>query len=171
MGEYHTVRRTVRMSEVAAFLLAAGPPFDTMPEWFAGAAHSTIQMPYMPETELRLPEAAATAGVQPARGDDRAPLTTPEMAEAFDGICECDSAQWKRKLGDVNNHGWVLPARTAKGIAPKPSTWEPIVFACLLEKRDATLESLNKKFLKEPRLKPWLHDWQEKRREKNAFGQ
>ena len=62
------------------------------------------------------------------------PLTTPEVAEAFDGIDGQTAKQWRSKLGDVNNHQWLLPARAAR-VSPKPATWWPLKFADLLLKR------------------------------------
>jgi hypothetical protein len=99
------------------------------------------------------------------------PLTTPDIAEAFDGIDGKAADQWRSKLGDVNNHKWLLPARAAKARAPKPSTWWPLKFADLLLKRGESCDSLTRAFLSAPKLKPWLHLWQEKKRTRNAFGQ
>ena len=99
------------------------------------------------------------------------PLTTPEIADAFDGIDGLTARQWRDKLGDANNHQWVMPARAEKATAPKASTWWPITLAELLVAREASDESLNRAFLTAPKLKPWLPLWQEKRRERNAFGQ
>ena len=99
------------------------------------------------------------------------PLTTPDIADAFEGIEEQTAKQWRDKLGDVNNHQWVVTARAEKGRAPKPATWWPVAFAELLLARDASEESLNRAFITAPKLKPWLPLWQEKHRERNAFGQ
>ena len=99
------------------------------------------------------------------------PLTTPDIADAFDGINGQTAQQWRDKLGDVNNHQWLVEARAARASAPRPATWWPIKFAELLRARKATDESLDHAFLTVPKLKPWLPLWQEKRRERNAFGQ
>lgn len=99
------------------------------------------------------------------------PLPTGEVADAFDGIAGKTSTQWRNTLGDAQNHQWVLPARAVQGTAPTASTWWPLKFARLLQDRGATVESLNRVFLAAPKLKPWLHHWQEATRERNAFGQ
>ena len=98
------------------------------------------------------------------------PLTTPEIADAFDGIDGQTAKQWRDKLGDVNNHRWLIKARAQTAKAPKPATWLPIKFAELLLAREASIDSLNRAFVNAPKLKPWLPLWQEKRRERNAFG-
>jgi hypothetical protein len=108
------------------------------------------------------------AGDAPA---DPPPLSTPRLAEAFDDTDNKSAKQWRRILGDVNNHHWLLDARADRGTAPRPTTWWPLKFAALLEKRGVTFDSLNRAFLTSPTLKPWLRHWQEARRERNAFGQ
>lgn len=97
-------------------------------------------------------------------------LTTPELADAFDGIMGIDSNSWRTKLGDINNHQWLLPARRFKGSAPKPSTWCPLEFARRLLERGASLDELNRRFVAEAALRPWRNAWQEEHRERNAFG-
>ena len=98
------------------------------------------------------------------------PLTTRKIADAFADIDGQTAQQWRDKLGDVNNHRWLLPARAARNSAPRPSTWWPLKFADLLEERGTTLDSLKQAFLHQPALKPWLAEWQEAKRERNAFG-
>ena len=98
------------------------------------------------------------------------PLTTRKIADAFADIDGQTAQQWRDKLGDVNNHRWLLPARAARNSAPRPSTWWPLKFADLLGERGTTHDSLNRAFLGQPALKPWLAEWQEAKRERNAFG-
>jgi hypothetical protein len=105
-----------------------------------------------------------------AEGQTPPPLTTPELADAFDGVDGQTAQQWRRKLGDVKNHKWLLPARHEPATAPNAATWWPLLFAELLLARDVSAESLNRVFMTR-KLKPWLLLWQEKRRERNAFGQ
>ena len=99
-----------------------------------------------------------------------APLTTPVMAQAFDGILDLTEEKWRSKLGDVNNHQWLAAARVEQGKAPKPSKWNPCKLADLLLKRDVSSDALNRRFLEVPTLKPWLSVWQEAKQERNAFG-
>ena len=144
-------------------------------QWLLGEPLADCQKsPVVPAAEAQ--PAAPTAGeaksIAPScNAEPPPPLTTPEVADAFDGVNVQTAKQWRDKLGDVNNHQWLLPARAAKGAAPTPATWWPVLLAELLIKRGATAESLNRAFLVEPKLKPWLPHWQEKRRERNAFGQ
>ena len=118
-----------------------------------------------PLTAPDKPAPAAIVGITEAVR----PLTTAQVADAFDGELELSAAQWRERLGDMPL--WLLPARAAKGKAPNPSTWWPLEFARILLERGATFDSLNRKFLAVPALKPWLPAWQEQRRERNAFGQ
>lgn len=127
---------------------AASTPADNAAEAVAAAAPSIAVEPTTPPS-----------------------LTTPDIAEAFDGIYEQTAKQWRNKLGDVNNHQWLVDARAEMAKAPKPAKWWPIKFAKLLIERGASAESLNRAFLKEPKLKPWLVLWQENQKERNAFGQ
>jgi len=96
-------------------------------------------------------------------------LTTPKIAEAFDGEGGLSAAQWREKLADMPE--WLRSARASTGAAPNPSTWYPLEFARILLTRGATDESLNRRFLKVSTLRPWRQKWQDERRERNAFGQ
>ena len=117
------------------------------------------------------PVHAEDTSSKPAKEHEPPPLTTPDIADAFDGINETTATQWRNWLGDVNNHEWLLPARAVKASTPKSATWWPLVFASLLLERKASGDSLNRAFLTMPMLKPRLKLWQEQRRERNAFGQ
>ena len=116
-------------------------------------------------------EAAPAGAAVEAAVDGTPSLTTPKIAAAFDGINGLSARQLRAKMGDVKNHQWLVHARHTQGVAPKPSTWWPLLVAHLLEDRGATFESLNRKFLNEKALKPWLRKWQEARHEQNAFGE
>jgi len=160
-------RRTAQVSlaEVVAFFASCEWPDIPAPLLaLVSAAGDTTAPPVVP----------VLAAVEPApvgKETTPPPLTTPDIADAFDGIDGQTAKQWRDKLGDVNNHQWLIDAQAQKATAPKPATWWPIKFAELLRTRDATDESLNRAFLTAPKLKPWLPLWQEKRRERNAFGQ
>ena len=116
------------------------------------------------------PDAAAPVSDVGAKDDSPQALTTPQMADAFEGIDGQTAKQWREKLGDTKNHQWLLPALHARGSAPTPSTWWPLEFARVLQGRGATFENLNGAFLTVPVLKRWLPEWQEAHRERNAFG-
>lgn len=117
------------------------------------------------ETEAAAPASKPAAGeprpVRTSRG-----LATSQIAEAFACV-----PGLKRKLGDVNNHSWLLPAQVERGSAPKPSKWCPLELAAILISRGTADDVLNRAFLQEVTLKAWLTEWQESRRERNAFGQ
>ena len=140
-------------------------PVEPPPEP-ATAVLSAVEQPAQAE-----PVPSVNASIEPVKKSEPPPLTTPEIAEAFDGIDGKTATQWRNWLGDVNNHKWLLPARAVQVTAPKSSTWWPIVFANLLLNREVSDDSLKCAFVNSPKLKPWLHLWQEQRRERNAFGQ
>lgn len=120
--------------------------------------------------ELARAAAKAKSDVEPAPVSPTRPLTSPQLADAFDGV-ELTVDKWRTKLGDTNNHQWLLPAQRSKGTAPNPSTWCPVAFADLLHKRGTKPAELNRCFLTVQALKPWLAEWQEATRERNNFGQ
>lgn len=163
-GMLQNPRCDVLVSEVAAFLVRAEftvpDEMRELPPFIADAEPAASKPVAATVTRLALPS------------EERPPpLTTPEIADAFDGIDGQTAKQWSDKLGDVNNHQWLVGARALKVKAPKPATWWPIEFAELLLAREASAESLNRAFSTKPKLKPWMLLWQEKRRERNAFGQ
>lgn len=123
-------------------------------------------LPPAPTTLVPQAEPTAAEPVQPTGRT----MATGELSDAFDGIMDVTAQQWRKRLGDLSNHPWLKPARATQAAAPNPATWWPLKFAELLLERNANPESLNRAFLT-PKLKPWLTDWQEVRRERNAFGQ
>lgn len=123
-------------------------------------------LPPAPPTLVPQAEPTAAEPVQPTGRT----MATGELSDAFDGIMDVTAQQWRKRLGDLSNHPWLKPARATQAAAPNPATWWPLKFAELLLERNANPESLNRAFLT-PKLKPWLTDWQEVRRERNAFGQ
>lgn len=118
-----------------------------------------------PMSEDFAPDAGEPAQRSAANSPPDRGLDTSAIAEAFsciDGL--------RRKLSDANNHKWLIPARITQGVPPKPSTWCPLKLAKILLDRGASAEGLSRAFLKEVALKPWLTEWQEAKRERNAFG-
>lgn len=94
------------------------------------------------------------------------PLTTREVVEAFGFY-----PKLKNALGDVNNHRWALPSRIGRGPRPTPSTWDPVKLALALLNRGKLHEKeITVAFFESPILRNHLLQWQEVRRERNAFG-
>ena len=157
----------VSLAEVVAFFVSCEWPAIPAPLLALVAAAASTPADYAAE-----PVAAAVPSIAPlGNATTPPPIETPDIADAFDGVDGQTAKQWRDKLGDVNNHQWALPARAEKARAPAKATWWPVAFAELLLARGASDESLNRAFLAEPKLKPWLPLWQEKRRDRNAFGQ
>lgn len=157
----------VMLSEVVAFFVSCEWP--DIPAPLLALPSANLQSPTV--SPAAAPIAGDVPSIEPvSKATTPPPLTTPDIADAFDGIDGQSAKQWRDKLGDVNNHQWLLPARAARAAAPKSATWWPIAFAELLLERGTEADSLNRAFLMVPKLKPWLLLWQEKRRERNAFG-
>jgi hypothetical protein len=97
-------------------------------------------------------------------------LETPAIAAAFDGILSVDEEKWKKRLGDVAHHRWLLPARVSKSQAPKSATWCPIKLGELFLKKGADEAALKKAFSNHKNLKAWRDEWANLTRERNAFG-
>jgi hypothetical protein len=105
---------------------------------------------------------SALSEAEPSRS-----LPTSVMAAAFsfrlglkDALSEADG-----------HHRWLLPARVHKAPRPKPQLWCPLKLAEVLMSRGASEHELHRAFMTEDALKIWRHEWQESRRERNAFGQ
>jgi hypothetical protein len=88
------------------------------------------------------------------------PLTTRDLAEAFDGIRR-QAEEWRRLLGDTGACKWAHPARVEQGARGKrPNTWNPVTFALLLEKRqEATRRALRERFRTRAELAEWRDEW------------
>ena len=158
----------VSLADVVAFFISCEWP-DIPPPLLALVTTAASAPTSKAAPQVAADEAPPTAPVSNARTPP--PLTTPDIADAFEGIDGQTAKQWRDKLSDVNNHQWLIEARAEKATAPRPTKWWPIKFAELLLARDASAESLNRAFATAPKLKPWLLVWQERRRERNAFGQ
>jgi hypothetical protein len=116
-------------------------------------------------------ERESSAASEPSQEDLPTPLTTRQIALAFDGIAALSTEQWLNKLSDLNNAKWLLPAVVKRGRAPAPSTWNPCKLAEALRAEGATDLELRRLFLEIPELKPWRDLWQQSTRDRNAFGQ
>lgn len=130
---------------------------------FGVLAPQAFEIQKDPETEKTPIEAdsqaASVAATEPG-------LPTSQVAEAFSFV-----AGLKAKLGDVNNHQWLLPARLTQGRKPNPATWCPLRLAeILLSKGKASESDLSRAFVMVAALRPWRDSWQEAKRERNAFG-
>ena len=113
----------------------------------------------------------APAGGANAAVDGPPPLTSPQIADAFNGIDDLSALQWRARLGEPPKWLEVERTRASIGTAPKPSTWWPLELARILTKRGVAYECLNRKFVNERALKPWLPKWQAERRECNGLEQ
>ena len=136
-----------------------------LPEWLPSAAAR------LETTTAASPTEPAPAGGANAAVDGPPPLTSPQIADAFNGIGDLSEQQWRARLGEPPKWLDVERTRASIGTAPKPSTWWPLELARILTKRGVAYECLNRKFVNERALKPWLPKWQAERRECNGLEQ
>lgn len=88
-----------------------------------------------------------------------APLPTPVIAAAFDGISSWNASQWSRALGDGRTV-WLNKARKAKGRpGVGPATWSPITIALGLRDKGVGWSALDTVF-KKAALREWREQWE-----------
>ncbi|MBR8429178.1 hypothetical protein KDW37_00420 [Burkholderia cenocepacia] len=88
-----------------------------------------------------------------------APLATPVIASAFDGIYSWSANQWSKALGDGRTL-WLNKARKAKGRpGVGPATWSPITIALGLRDKGVGWVALDSVF-KKAALREWREQWE-----------
>lgn len=100
---------------------------------------------------------AAPEGEAPA--SDPLPVTTGDIAHAFDGFHGWSENQWKKPLGDKPN--WLKACIAIPGRQGGPETrWNPVcIAAALVRDGDATARNVRGRFQSKPQLMPWLDAW------------
>lgn len=93
-------------------------------------------------------------------------LKTGEIAKVFAFL-----PGLQRAMSDSNNHQWLLPAMVARGKPRHSSTWCPLDMAEAIAARKGCEQELRWAFANEPLLLPWRDAWQQKFKNRNAFGQ
>lgn len=88
-----------------------------------------------------------------------APLATPVIASAFDGIYSWSANQWSKALGDGRTL-WLNKARKSKGRpGVGPATWSPITIALGLRDKGVGWVALDSVF-KKAALREWREQWE-----------
>jgi hypothetical protein len=109
-------------------------------------------LPPAPPTIVPQAEPTAAEPVQPTGRT----MATGELADAFDGIMDVTSQQWRKRLGDLSNHPWLKPARAR--LRPLRHTRDMVAAEVRGTAAGITRAlSSNRAFLA-PQLKPWLTD-------------
>ena len=87
------------------------------------------------------------------------PLTTGDVAHAFDGFHGWSEKQWKKPLGDKPK--WLKACIAIPGRQGGPETrWNPVfIAAALVRDGHATARNMRGRFQKKGQLIPWLDAW------------
>jgi hypothetical protein len=87
------------------------------------------------------------------------PVTTGDIAHAFDGLRGWNEAQWKKPLGDKPK--WLVACIAIPGIQGVSETrWNPVLIgAALVRDGHAKVNSVRSRFQTRPQLMPWLDAW------------
>ncbi|OXJ37927.1 hypothetical protein CFB82_07215 [Burkholderia sp. HI2714] len=88
-----------------------------------------------------------------------APLPSPVITAAFEGLGGWNEEQWRRYLGDPPK--WLLKARRSKGVrgSRNAATWNPVSIALALKDDGVPWLKLDAVFRK-PALKAWREKWE-----------
>ena len=129
----------------------------------------------LPIIDAAVQERSSSKGVPLSAGEEaESPqgeptgIPTREMAELLDGIEGIDDTAWRKRLGDLNNAKWSLPALVVRGSGGKSYTWNPVTLAgLLLDRKIASYKDMNRIFLEKAVLRRWLAQWQNLRSERN----
>lgn len=116
-------------------------------------------------------ESTGGDGLLTCTQDDESGLTTREISLIFDNVGGKSDVQWRQVLGDTNNSPWLQPALVSRGTRGTSSRWNPAKLGDLLmETGRADYSTVNKLFMHDKQLNPWLADWQEIVNEKGWRG-
>ncbi|MBN3848344.1 hypothetical protein G3N58_16115 [Paraburkholderia sp. Ac-20342] len=137
-------------------------------EW---AARKNYVVPWLnwARSEGLLVPVDAEAEVAPAEGtaeilNAAAPIETPSIANAFDGLNQWDAAKWAKNLGD-GRAKWLKKARVGKGRkGAAAATWNPVIIALYLKDLGVPWLKLDAVF-KKAALKEWRSKWEEQTEE------
>lgn len=87
-----------------------------------------------------------------------APLTTVQMAEAFDGL-RYPAGKWRKPLGNLPK--WLIPSMVGRGSrGVRERTWNPVLLgAALVHKGYAKPRTVRARFQTNPLLATWQEQW------------
>jgi len=151
VGAANSPHVPVLLSQVASFLGAAEFSIPDAMRALAPTAEAT-------NADTR----TATEPSAIAEQDKPAPLGTPAMADALDGIAGKDAAKWRRTLGEPPK--WMVTARVEAGMrGTRPATWNPVLLvAVMLERTMANEGQARQLFRTRPELAAWAEVWRER---------
>ncbi len=94
-----------------------------------------------------------------AAASELLPVTTGDVAFAFDGLHGWNEKQWKKSLGDKPK--WLAACIVIPGIQGKLQTrWNPVLIGgALLRNGHGKVNNIRARFQTKPELRPWLEAW------------
>jgi hypothetical protein len=149
--------KTVLLSEVATFFIScAWPDIPDTLQTLARPSPPAMAPKATPEHQAAPLEAVPVVEV-PA--SEPFPVTTGDIAHAFDGLRKWDEKAWKDTLGTPPK--WLLACLAIRGRrGVNEHRWNPVLIgAALVNSGHAKPNSIRAKFQTAHQLMPWLDAW------------
>ena len=130
----------------------SAPPVPQQPKPAAVEA-----LPVQPQAAAPAPVVAESASNAPL--DAPQPVTTGDVAHAFDGLRRWNEKAWKDTLGSPPK--WLEACIALRGERGKRETrWNPVLIgAALVHNGHAKANSIRARFQTKPQLQDWLEAW------------
>ena len=116
-----------------------------------------LLQPAQPQAAAPAPVVAESASNAPL--DAPQPVTTGDVAHAFDGLRRWNEKAWKDTLGSPPK--WLEACIALRGERGKRETrWNPVLIgAALVHNGHAKANSIRARFQTKPQLQDWLEAW------------
>ena len=145
-------------------LVAGEPDFETVPDdcrVMGYDVHALADEYTAPEATQAEPQAAPVEAdsASDAPLDAPQPVTTGDVAHAFDGLRRWNEKAWKDTLGSPPK--WLEACIALRGERGKRETrWNPVLIgAALVHNGHAKANSIRARFQTKPQLQDWLEAW------------
>jgi hypothetical protein len=158
----------VILAEMKRVWLSGGHPPRNPPGYFIEwACRKGFNVPWLESARhldlienAKGKQASAVASVD-ATEAVLAPLPSPAIATAFDGLGGWNDEKWRHYLGDPPK--WLVAARTSKG-SKRPGNaamWNPVIIALALADKGVAVAKLDTVFRKRA-MSAWRAEWEDK---------
>ena len=158
-------RNGILMRYTKGMLADDEPDFETVPadcRVVGYDVHALADEYTAPEAKQAEPQAAAPVVADSASNaplDAPQPVTTGDVAHAFDGLRRWNEKAWKDTLGSPPK--WLEACIALRGERGKRETrWNPVLIgAALVHNGHAKANSIRARFQTKPQLQDWLEAW------------
>ena len=145
-------------------VVAGEPDFETVPDdcrVVGYDVHALADEYTAPESTQAEPQAAPVVADRASNAplDAPQPVTTGDVAHAFDGLRRWNEKAWKDTLGSPPK--WLEACIALRGERGKRETrWNPVLIgAALVHNGHAKANSIRARFQTKPQLQDWLEAW------------